>query len=118
AKPFRVDRKLNRIAVLELVNEDMIEFVQESLLAFVEALLNGRKIQDVLFVEIFLPSALKRTQLRRQPSGTVDSLDAVRRICARTSGEPRRSVMRKNPSDEIDSFHHSSGPLLVPRRAK
>ena len=58
-EPPDVDRELDRVRVLELVDKDVVELAQNRCLPILESLLNGREVENAVPVEVSLPPTLE-----------------------------------------------------------
>src|SRR5579859_671263 len=97
-----MDSELDRVGVLELINEHVVKAWRDGRLALLEPALNGGEVQDVLLVEITLPSLLQRDQVIGQPWLTGGHLDAVELPSRAAARQPGLGVLAEQGSKKAD----------------
>jgi hypothetical protein len=108
-----VDGQLDRVGVLELVDEDVIYLVDDRPLALVEAVLDGGEVQDAVLVQVGFPALLELDQIRSDP-GT-ERLDAIRRVGRRAARDPCFCLLGEEGLDEAHPLESVAWPVtLVP----
>src|SRR6266568_5538674 len=97
-----MDGKLDRVGVLELINEHVVKARNDCRLALLESALDGGEVEDILLIEIVLPSFLQRDQVIGQPSLPCGHLDAVESSGRAAARQPCLGVLAEQGHEKAN----------------
>src|SRR5262245_55510681 len=107
-----MDRQLDRIRVLELVDEDMVDLLGNSRLPAQKTLLDRGEVHDALRLEVVEPPVMQFDEITGDSARARPGLDAVRLSLLAAPWNPRFGVLVQQCADVLDPVHVAARPPI------